>query len=99
MDFCFNYFLETIKEGGVDVLLVYMIDRIGRFADLKDRNYVIELLHYSRTDVDSPYDELFRWDNEKELYDLEGPGDGLLDGDGPLNCRLGPLGLGEFSLE
>jgi site-specific DNA recombinase len=68
----FQKTLTTIEEGGVDVLLVYMIDRIGRFAVRKDRNYVIELLEDSHTDVDSPYDGLFRWDNEKELNDLEG---------------------------
>jgi DNA invertase Pin-like site-specific DNA recombinase len=36
----FQKTLETIKEGWVDVLLVYMIDRIGRFASRKDRNSV-----------------------------------------------------------
>ena len=64
--------LATIEQGGVDVLLVYMIDRIGRFAARTDRNDVIELLEKSHTNVDSPYHGLFRWDNEKELNDLEG---------------------------
>ena len=68
----FKETLATIEEGGVDVLLVFMIDRIGRFAVRKDRNRVIELLESSHTNVDSPYHGLFRWDNEKELNDLEG---------------------------
>jgi DNA invertase Pin-like site-specific DNA recombinase len=68
----FQETLAIIEEGGVDVLLVFMIDRIGRFAVRRDRNRVIELLESSHTNVDSPYDGLFRWDNEKELNDLEG---------------------------
>jgi len=68
----FKKALATIEEDGLDVLLVFMIDRIGRFAVRKDRNDVIELLENSHTNVDSPYHGLFRWDNEKEFDDLEG---------------------------
>jgi site-specific DNA recombinase len=36
--------LEYLAEGKVDYLLVFMVDRLGRFADRKDGNRVIELL-------------------------------------------------------
>jgi site-specific DNA recombinase len=68
--------LQRIEKGDVDVFLVDTVDRIGRFADRKDRNRVIDLLYDTKTNVHS-YDEdegLFRWNNEKEIYDLE---DGL----------------------
>ena len=68
----FQECLAAIADGDLDVLLVFMIDRIGRFASRKDRNRVIELLEDSKTNVDSPYHGLFRCDNEKELNDLEG---------------------------
>jgi DNA invertase Pin-like site-specific DNA recombinase len=68
----FQKALAAIEEGGVDFLLVYMVDRIGRFASRKDRNLVVELLESSQTNVDSPYDGLFPWDDEKRLNELEG---------------------------
>ena len=68
----FQEVLAQIKTGKIDVLLVYMIDRIGRFSSRKDRNYVIELLEESKTSVHSPYHGLFRYDNEKEFNELEG---------------------------
>jgi len=63
--------LDMIKQDEIDVFLVYMIDRIGRFKNRKDRNRVIELLEESHTSVDSPYDDFFRYDNEDDLNDLE----------------------------
>jgi DNA invertase Pin-like site-specific DNA recombinase len=68
----FQKALEEIEKGNVGVLLVYMIDRIGRFSSRRDRNLVVELLENTRTNVHSSYEGLFRWDNEKELNDLEG---------------------------
>jgi site-specific DNA recombinase len=68
----FQKALEEIASGKVDFLLVYMIDRIGRFASRKDRNRVIELLEESKTSVDSPYHGLFEYDKEKKLNALEG---------------------------
>jgi DNA invertase Pin-like site-specific DNA recombinase len=67
----FQSCLAKVAEGDVDVLLVFMIDRIGRFASRKDRNQVIELLEDSKTSVESPYEGLFRWDHEKEMNALE----------------------------
>jgi site-specific DNA recombinase len=67
----FKEVLAKIKTGNIDVLLVYMIDRVGRFSSRKDRNYVIELLEDSKTSVHSPYHGLFRYDNEKEFNQLE----------------------------
>ena len=68
----FQKALQRIEKGDVDVFLVYMVDRIGRFASRKDRNQVIELIEATKTSVHSWDDGLFRWDNEKELNDLEG---------------------------
>ena len=63
----FQKVLQAINNTETDVLLVYMIDRIGRFASRKDRNLVIEALEDNQVNVDSPYHGLFRWNNEKEL--------------------------------
>jgi DNA invertase Pin-like site-specific DNA recombinase len=68
--------LQRIEKGDVDVFLVDTVDRIGRFANIRDRNTVIVLLLDTETNVYS-YDEdegLFRWNSEKEINDLE---DGL----------------------
>jgi len=67
----FQQCLEFVKKGQTDTLLVYMIDRIGRFKERRDRNQVIELLESSRTSVESPYDGLYRHDSETDLNDLE----------------------------
>ncbi|MFH0782968.1 MAG: recombinase family protein [Pseudomonadota bacterium] len=63
--------LEYISDGKIDYLLVFMVDRIGRFAARKDRNQVVELLEESKTTVDSPYDGQFRYDNESDMNALE----------------------------
>lgn len=68
----FQQALDKIADGKVDVLLVFMINRIGRFSSRRDRNQVIELLEQSKTNVDSPYYRLCRYDSEKDLNDLEG---------------------------
>ena len=72
----FKEALERIGKGDVDVLLVFMIDRIGRFKSRRDRNTVIELLEEQKTNVHSLYDlsledRLFRYDNEEAMNDLE----------------------------
>jgi site-specific DNA recombinase len=67
----FQQALERIREGDVDILWVYMVDRIGRFKSRKDRNQVIELLEESQTSVRSPYDGDFLWDSEERMNDLE----------------------------
>ena len=64
--------LDLIKEDKTDFLLVYMVDRIGRFKARKDRNRVIEALETSKTSVDSPYDGLFLCSREEDLNALEG---------------------------
>jgi DNA invertase Pin-like site-specific DNA recombinase len=64
---CLNY----ITENRPAFLLVFMVDRIGRFKARADRNRVIELLERSNTSVDSPYDGLFLYDKEEDLNDLE----------------------------
>jgi len=68
----FRNALERLKKGDVDVMVVYLVDRIGRFKRRKDRNHVIELLEETQTHVHlSEDDVIFHWDNEKELNDLE----------------------------
>lgn len=68
----FQKVLKAINDKEADVLLIYMIDRIGRFASRKDRNLVIEALEDNQVNVDSPYHGLFRWDEEREMNALEG---------------------------
>jgi len=68
----FESCLSFIEKGKADLLLVYMVDRIGRFKARKDRNRVIELLESSETSVDSPYDGYFNYAKEEDLNSLEG---------------------------
>jgi len=68
----FQQCLDHIAQGDTDVLLVFMVDRIGRFKERRDRNRVIELLEESKTSVDSPYDKYFDHKSETDLNDLEG---------------------------
>jgi DNA invertase Pin-like site-specific DNA recombinase len=68
----FQSCLDFIATGKADFLLVYMVDRIGRFADRDDRNKVIALLRFGKTSVDGPYDELFRYDNDDDMDALKG---------------------------
>ena len=67
----FQKTLELIETGEIDLLWVYMVDRIGRFKSRKDRNQVIELLEESKTNVFSPYDGPFHHDSEERMNDLE----------------------------
>lgn len=69
----FQKALQRIEKGDVDIFLVYMIDRIGRFSSRKDRNRVVELLEDTKTSVHEFEDNIiYHWDNEKEINDLEG---------------------------
>ena len=68
----FQKALERLKKGDIDVFVVYMVDRIGRFKRRRDRNTVIELLEESRTHIHvSEEDVIFHWNKEKEINDLE----------------------------
>lgn len=67
----FQETLAHMEKGDADRLWVYMVDRIGRFKERKDRNRVIELLMESQTSVRSPYDGDFAWNSEERMNDLE----------------------------
>jgi site-specific DNA recombinase len=68
----FQKALQRITKGDVDVFLVYMVDRIGRFSSRKDRNRVVELIEDTKTHVIVSEDDIiFHWNNEKELNALE----------------------------
>jgi DNA invertase Pin-like site-specific DNA recombinase len=68
----FRKALARLRKRDIDVLVVYMVDRIGRFKRRRDRNKVIELLEESQTHVHaSEEDVIFHWNKEKEINDLE----------------------------
>jgi site-specific DNA recombinase len=67
----FQEVLETIQNDSADVLLVYMVDRIGRFKKRKDRHYITQLLEDNQVSVDSPYHGFYDCKSEEDLNKLE----------------------------
>jgi DNA invertase Pin-like site-specific DNA recombinase len=67
----FQEVLETIQNDSVDVLIVYMVDRIGRFKKRRDRHYITQLLEDNEVSVDSPYHGLYDCKSEEDLNKLE----------------------------
>jgi DNA invertase Pin-like site-specific DNA recombinase len=45
--------LDLLERGEAQVLIVYMVDRIGRFKDRADRNRVMELIIDKKVGVET----------------------------------------------
>ena len=67
----FSEMLSRMGEGEFGALLVFQVDRIGRFKDRADRNRAMELIINSKILVDTLYDGKFDPKSEDDMDELE----------------------------
>ena len=67
----FNELLSDLERRQYKALLVFQIDRLGRFRNRADRHRVMQIIEKNNILVDTLHDESFDPDNEDDMDDLE----------------------------